>query len=100
MAKLAASCTYPAEEGLRVRTGSARVIRARKMILELLLASCPQSRIIQDLPQPTEFGNSVSGRNTKLHPVRIVRPDVRGTDDGAGHRFPGAGNDTTCGHAV
>jgi bidirectional [NiFe] hydrogenase diaphorase subunit len=48
-ARLVSSCTYPAEEGLSVRTASARVIRARKMILELLLASCPQSKTIQDL---------------------------------------------------
>jgi len=48
-AKLVSSCTYPAEEGLVVRTASARVIRARKMILELLLGSCPQSKTIQDL---------------------------------------------------
>jgi NADH dehydrogenase/NADH:ubiquinone oxidoreductase subunit G len=48
-ARLVTSCTYPAEGGLHVRTASARVVRARKMILELLLASCPQSKIIQDL---------------------------------------------------
>jgi NADH dehydrogenase/NADH:ubiquinone oxidoreductase subunit G len=48
-AKLVSSCTYPAEEGLRVRTASARVLRARRMVLELLLASCPQSKTIQDL---------------------------------------------------
>jgi bidirectional [NiFe] hydrogenase diaphorase subunit len=53
-AKLVTSCTYPAEEGLAVRTGSARVMRARKMILELLLASCPQSKIIQDLASASE----------------------------------------------
>lgn len=47
--RLVTSCTYPAEEGLKVRTASARVMRARKMILELLLASCPQSKTIQDL---------------------------------------------------
>jgi len=47
--KLITSCTYKAEEGLVVRTASARVIRARKMIIELLLASCPQSKTIQDL---------------------------------------------------
>ena len=47
--KLVSSCTYPAEEGLQVRTASARVVRTRKMILELLLASCPQSKTIQDL---------------------------------------------------
>jgi len=47
--KLVSSCTYLAEEGLKIRTASARVVRARRIILELLLASCPQSKIIQDL---------------------------------------------------
>ncbi len=47
--KLVTSCTYPVEEGLVVRTASARVLRARKMIIELHLASCPQSKTIQDL---------------------------------------------------
>ncbi len=51
---LVSSCTYPAEEGLRVRTASSRVIKARKMIIELLLASCPQSKIIQDLASKYE----------------------------------------------
>ncbi len=52
--RLVTSCTYPATDGLRVRTASARVISARKIIIELLLASCPQSRAIQDLA--SEYG--------------------------------------------
>jgi NADH dehydrogenase/NADH:ubiquinone oxidoreductase subunit G len=48
-AKLVTSCTYTAQEGLKVRTASERVMRARRMILELLLASAPQSKVIQDL---------------------------------------------------
>ncbi|MBN2493640.1 MAG: (2Fe-2S)-binding protein [Deltaproteobacteria bacterium] len=48
-ARLVSSCTYPAEEGLKVRTASERVVKARRMIIELLLASCPQSKVIQDL---------------------------------------------------
>jgi bidirectional [NiFe] hydrogenase diaphorase subunit len=48
-AKLVTACTHPIQEGLNVRTASSRVVKARKMILELLLASCPQSRTIQDL---------------------------------------------------
>jgi coenzyme F420 hydrogenase subunit beta len=48
-AKLVTSCTYPVQEGLKVRTASNRVLRARRMILELLLATCPQSKTIQDL---------------------------------------------------
>ncbi len=43
-AKLVTSCTHPVQEGLVVRTASSRVVKARKMILELLLASCPQSK--------------------------------------------------------
>ena len=48
-ARLVSSCTYPAEPGLAVRTASARVMRARRMILELMLASTPHSKTIQDL---------------------------------------------------
>ena len=47
--KLVSSCTYPVEKGLKVRTASSRVMKARRMIIELLLASCPQSKTIQDL---------------------------------------------------
>jgi NADH dehydrogenase/NADH:ubiquinone oxidoreductase subunit G len=48
-AKLVSACTHPAENGVKVRTASARVMRARRMVIELLLASCPQSKTIQDL---------------------------------------------------
>jgi NADH dehydrogenase/NADH:ubiquinone oxidoreductase subunit G len=47
--RLVSSCTYRVEEGLKVRTASSRVVRTRKMVLELLLGSCPQSKTIQDL---------------------------------------------------
>ena len=47
--RLVSSCTYPVQEGLKVRTASARVLAARRMVLELHLASCPQSKVIQDL---------------------------------------------------
>jgi bidirectional [NiFe] hydrogenase diaphorase subunit len=48
-AKLVSSCTYPVEEGMVVRTASERVLRARRMVIELLLATCPQSKVIQDI---------------------------------------------------
>jgi len=47
--KLVTSCTFPVEEGLIVRTASKRVVNARKMILELLIAQCPTSKALQDL---------------------------------------------------
>lgn len=54
-ARLVSSCTYPVEEGLKVRTASSRVLKARRMILELLLATCPQSKVIQDLASKHEI---------------------------------------------
>lgn len=48
-AKLVSSCTYPATEGLVVRTHSQRVIAARKLMVELLLSTCPSSKTVQDL---------------------------------------------------
>ncbi len=48
-ARLVTSCTSRVSEGLQVRTASARVLRARRMVIELLLASCPQSKTIQDI---------------------------------------------------
>ena len=47
--RLVTSCTHPVEENLKVRTSSQKVMKARKMIIELRLASCPQSKIIQDI---------------------------------------------------
>jgi NADH dehydrogenase/NADH:ubiquinone oxidoreductase subunit G len=47
--RLVASCLYPVKEGIRVKTHSERVIKGRKMILELLIAKCPNSKTLQDL---------------------------------------------------
>lgn len=43
------SCTYEVREGLVVNTKSSRVMRARKMLAELLVASAPNVKIAQDL---------------------------------------------------
>ncbi len=47
--KMVSSCTYPATEGLKVFTHTERVLKARKMVIELHLATCPGSKVIQDL---------------------------------------------------
>jgi bidirectional [NiFe] hydrogenase diaphorase subunit len=47
--KLVSSCTYPVSDGLVVRTHTNRVQRARKMLIELHVALCPTSKVIQDL---------------------------------------------------
>jgi bidirectional [NiFe] hydrogenase diaphorase subunit len=46
---LEASCTLPADEGQVILTNSEKVQRARKVIIELLISSCPNSKTLQDL---------------------------------------------------
>ncbi len=45
--RIQTSCIYPVQEGLKVYTDTERVIKARKMVLELLLARCPESEEIK-----------------------------------------------------
>jgi heterodisulfide reductase subunit A len=47
--RLVTSCNYPVEQGIEVNTSSEEVISARKMIVELLLARCPNVPFIQEL---------------------------------------------------
>jgi predicted molibdopterin-dependent oxidoreductase YjgC len=46
---LMTACLYPVAEGLEIFTRSPRVLEARRGILRLLAARCPQSKIIGDL---------------------------------------------------
>ncbi len=46
--RLVTACVYPTEDGLVVKTESPRVIKIRKMLLELMLSSAPV-KTIQDL---------------------------------------------------
>ncbi len=61
--QLVTSCTYPAWDGIEVKTHSEPVIEARKAVLGLLLSRCPNVPLIQNLayeygvkepPFPTE----------------------------------------------
>ena len=47
--RLVTSCLYPVEEGLVVETNSERIASNRKMLMELLLARCPESKVVQDM---------------------------------------------------
>ena len=52
--RLITACTYPAWEGMEVKTNSEKVIRARKLLLELKLAEAPGSPEIKKLAH--EYG--------------------------------------------
>jgi len=47
--KITASCALPAENGLKIQTKSEKVKGVRKVVLNLLLARCPHSKVIQQL---------------------------------------------------
>ena len=52
--KLAAACTLPVKDGLKVQTDSEKVIKSRKMTIELLLARCPEEEVLLNLAK--EYG--------------------------------------------
>ena len=45
--RIQTACIYPVQEGLVVQTDTERVVKARKIVLELLLARCPESEEIK-----------------------------------------------------
>jgi bidirectional [NiFe] hydrogenase diaphorase subunit len=47
--KIVTSCNHPVEEGAEVFTHSEKVLTHRKMLMELLLARCPDVGIIRDM---------------------------------------------------
>jgi bidirectional [NiFe] hydrogenase diaphorase subunit len=47
--RLVVSCVYPVENGLVVNTKSERVIRARRVLIELLLTRAPGAKVLKDL---------------------------------------------------
>lgn len=47
--KMVVSCMYPAEDGLVVMTDTERVRLTRKVVLDLLLARCPETPLIRKL---------------------------------------------------
>ena len=52
--KLVASCAYPCEEGLVVRTNSDMVLDARRTVIELLMSTAGHLPVVQKLAQ--EYG--------------------------------------------
>ena len=49
--RIQTSCVYPAQEGLKIQTDTERVIKARNIVLELLLARSPESEQIKNLAE-------------------------------------------------
>lgn len=67
--KIVTSCLYPVEDGIEVDTKSERVMAVRRLVLQLLLARCPESGLIRDLaeqmgvtPEPRYTPDSDKGK--------------------------------------
>ena len=49
--RMTASCTYPVTDGIEVQTKTEKVLRARRMMIELILAMCPGDKRIQEMAE-------------------------------------------------
>ena len=48
---LVPACAYPVQEGLEVQSASERVLRSRRMTLQLLLTRCPEADVVRELAE-------------------------------------------------
>ena len=53
--RLVAACIYTISEGLVIKTKTPRVTNVRRMVMELLLARCPDSEVLQELANKMEI---------------------------------------------
>jgi ferredoxin len=68
---MVAACLYPAENGLVVLTASERVQAARREILDLLLARCPESPLIRRLA--LDYGIRETSYRRNPEPTDCIR---------------------------
>jgi NADH dehydrogenase/NADH:ubiquinone oxidoreductase subunit G len=68
--RMVAACLYPVEQGLIVYTKTERVIATRKTILDLLLARCPDTPLVQRLAG--EYGITESSWARSPEPTDCV----------------------------
>jgi glycine cleavage system H lipoate-binding protein/ferredoxin len=57
------ACNYPAQDGIKVETHSKRVLHTRRILVELLLARCPNAPFLQNFAK--ELGVKTSPFSTK-----------------------------------
>ena len=62
--QMTTSCTYPVLDGIGVLTRTEKVLRARRLIIELILSMCPSDPVIQTMAK--EMG---------VHEVRFKKED-------------------------
>ncbi len=61
--RLVAACACPVEEGFEVKTASPRVIKARKLVMGLLLLRCPEVPRLRELAEQIGFDEAMVTRS-------------------------------------
>ncbi len=91
--RMVTSCIYIPAAGDIIETGNERVRKLRRMILELLLARCPEVEVLQRSGRTVRHprGPPLPGLRRRrrvgtLHRLRALRPGVRGGDRAARDR--------------
>jgi heterodisulfide reductase subunit A-like polyferredoxin len=73
--KIQASCCLPAADGMEVQTHSDRIVKIRRVLIELLLARCPESPVIRDLAHEIDVADCrfdrVRGEKSPCHECKI-----------------------------
>ncbi|HOY37767.1 MAG: [FeFe] hydrogenase, group A [Bacteroidales bacterium] len=71
--KLITACSYPVEEGMKIKTHSSRVIEARKTIVELLLSNHPDDCLYCVRNQNCELQNLSEELRVRERKIRGVK---------------------------
>jgi bidirectional [NiFe] hydrogenase diaphorase subunit len=61
--RMVTACNYPAQDGIKVKTHSKRVLQGRRILVELLLARCPNAPFLKNFAK--ELGVKASPFSTK-----------------------------------
>ena len=102
-----ASCIYPVDEGMEVKTHSERVLKIRRILAELMLARCPESDVIRDIAYDVGVGSCRFERpRGEKSPCRTcgackIREEMRlAPTDGMPSSFVSKGGCILCGMCV
>lgn len=67
--RIVTSCLYPVDEGIVVNTKTERVMNVRRLVMQLLMARCPESEVLKEMakemgiePQPAFHPDSDKGK--------------------------------------
>jgi len=77
MPGLVTACSHSAEEWMKIRTHSPRVMKARKTVVELLLANHPDDCLYCDRSGSCELQDLASELNVKERHYRSRKPSIR-----------------------